>query len=56
MHNMMNLATNNTLFIILMALTPVVFAGMLMGCESVAAAIAVAVAYASVILGERVGD
>ncbi|MCF0225093.1 MAG: hypothetical protein HUK20_12560 [Fibrobacter sp.] len=52
---MFNLTTNNALFVILMALTPVVFAGMLLSTESAIAAVAVAVAYASVIFGERLG-
>lgn len=55
MHEILNISRNNTLFVILMALTPVVFATMLAGSESIAAAIAVAVAYASVILGEKIG-
>lgn len=54
MHQILNLSANNALFVILMALTPVVFAIMLAGSESVVAATAVAIAYASVILGEKV--
>lgn len=56
MNKILNISTNNTLFVILMGLTPAVFAAMLMGSESIAAAAAVAVAYASVIVGEKVGD
>ncbi|SHK29912.1 hypothetical protein [Fibrobacter sp. UWEL] len=56
MHNILNLASNNTLFVTLLALTPAVFAGMFVGSDSIAAAAAVAVAYASVIVGEKVGD
>lgn len=53
MHNIMNISTNNALFAVLMALTPAVFAAMFLGSESIAAAIAVSVAYASVVIGER---
>lgn len=53
MHNILNLSTNKILFAVLMALTPAIFAAMLLGSESVAAAAAVSVAYASVVIGER---
>lgn len=56
MHNILNLSTNKTLFAVLMAITPAIFAAMLWGSDSIAAAAAVAVAYASVIVGEKVGD
>lgn len=53
MHNILNLSTNKTLFAILMAFTPAVFAGMFVGSENLLAAAAVSVAYASVVIGER---
>lgn len=53
MNKNFNLATNNTMFVVFMALVPLIFAGMLAGSGSVIAAIAAAVAYASVVIGER---
>ena len=55
MHDFFDLSTNETLFVFLMALTPIVFATMLVGSGSAVAAAAVAVAYASVLFGERLG-
>lgn len=55
MHDFFDLSTNDTLFVFLMALTPIVFATMLVGSGSAVAAAAVAVAYASVLFGERLG-
>lgn len=55
MLNILNFA-NNTFFTILMAITPVVFAVMLAGTDSIVASIAVAVAYVSVIVGERLDE
>ncbi len=53
MNKILNISTNNTLFALLMAMVPLVFAGMLAGSDSVVAAAAVAIAYASVVIGER---
>ncbi|MCQ2089645.1 MAG: hypothetical protein MJY93_05305 [Fibrobacter sp.] len=49
----LSIAHNDVLFAGLMIFTPVVFAAMILATGNVLAACAVAVAYASVILGER---
>lgn len=54
MLNMLNLRNNNILFIILVALTPILFSAMLVGSQSLIAAFAVAVAYICVLVGERI--
>lgn len=51
--NHFSVASNNWLFTALLALTPAIFWGMWVGSESVAAAIAASVAYASLVVGER---
>ncbi len=53
MNRFFDLATNSTLFTILMALSPAVFAAMFMSTGSAIAAIAVSVAYVSLLVGER---
>lgn len=45
---------SRVIFPMLLALTPAVFAGMLIATSSMVAATAMAVAYASVILGESI--
>jgi len=49
----LSVARNSILFTALLAMTPAVFAGMLVASSSLLAAGALAVAYASVVLGER---
>jgi len=49
----LSIAHNDVLFTGLMVLTPAVFGAMILASGSILAASAVAVAYASVILGER---
>jgi hypothetical protein len=51
--NHFSIASNLWLFTTLLALTPAIFAGMWIGSESVAAAIAASVAYVSLVVGER---
>ncbi|PWJ71985.1 MULTISPECIES: hypothetical protein [unclassified Fibrobacter] len=48
-------SASRAIFPVAMALTPAVFAGMFFLSGSALAATAVAVAYASVILGEKIG-
>ncbi|MCQ2091302.1 MAG: hypothetical protein MJY85_01345 [Fibrobacter sp.] len=49
----LSIAHNDVLFAGLMIFTPVVFTAMIVASGSVLAAVAVSVAYTSVILGER---
>lgn len=49
----LSIARNDVLFAGLMIFTPVVFTAMIVASGSVLAAVAVSVAYTSVILGER---
>ncbi|MCF0220982.1 MAG: hypothetical protein HUK19_01675 [Fibrobacter sp.] len=49
----LSIARNDVLFTGLMVMTPVVFAAMILASDSILAAASVAVAYACVILGER---
>ena len=51
--NHFSIATNLWLFMVLLALTPAIFAGMWVGSESVAAAVAASIAYVSLVVGER---
>lgn len=51
--NHFNIVTNNILFGSLLAAAPFVFAAMFLGTQSVVASIAAAVAYLSLVVGER---
>lgn len=51
--NRFNIAHNTFLFVLLLLVTPVIFAGMFLGSGSALAAAASAVAYLSLIIGER---
>lgn len=51
--NRFSVAHNNFVFAVLLLLTPAIFAGMFIGSESALAAVASAVAYLSIVIGER---
>ena len=51
--NRFSIANNNILFSALLILAPVVFGAMFLGSGSVLAAISAAIAYLSLVIGER---
>jgi hypothetical protein len=51
--NRFSIANNNVLFLALLILAPVVFGAMFYGSDSIIAALSAAIAYLSLVIGER---